>query len=86
MALINCPECKNSVSDQARACPNCGCPIKKTEYTTHLVIEKGGQASGREELSKLLREGWQIMSEEYEIEGPDGEGYSWGVLTYKLMR
>ncbi|QRR06459.1 hypothetical protein FPJ27_08520 [Burkholderia sp. MS455] len=24
MALINCPECKTSVSDQARACPSCG--------------------------------------------------------------
>ncbi|WP_217471851.1 TM2 domain-containing protein [Burkholderia contaminans] len=27
MALINCPECKTSVSDQARACPSCGYPI-----------------------------------------------------------
>lgn len=27
MALINCPECGKQVSDQAGACPNCGCPI-----------------------------------------------------------
>ena len=28
MALITCPECKHSVSDQAPACPSCGYPIK----------------------------------------------------------
>ena len=27
MALINCPECKQKVSDKAPACPGCGCPI-----------------------------------------------------------
>lgn len=26
MALINCPECKKEISDQAKFCPNCGCP------------------------------------------------------------
>ena len=24
MALINCPECNNEVSDKAEICPNCG--------------------------------------------------------------
>jgi hypothetical protein len=28
MALVSCPECGKSVSDKARACPNCGYPIK----------------------------------------------------------
>lgn len=27
MALIKCPECGKEVSDKAKACPNCGCPI-----------------------------------------------------------
>src|ERR1700680_1419258 len=27
MALIECPECKRSVSDQASACPGCGHPL-----------------------------------------------------------
>ena len=31
MALINCPECGNEVSDQAAVCPNCGVSIKKQE-------------------------------------------------------
>ncbi len=26
MALIECPECKAQISDQAAACPQCGCP------------------------------------------------------------
>lgn len=27
MALIKCPDCGNSVSSSAPACPKCGCPI-----------------------------------------------------------
>jgi len=26
MALINCPECNNMISDKAESCPNCGLP------------------------------------------------------------
>ena len=28
MALIECPECRHAVSEQAEACPNCGHPMK----------------------------------------------------------
>lgn len=28
MPLAPCPECKSEVSDQAKACPKCGCPIR----------------------------------------------------------
>ncbi len=31
MALIKCPECGKEISDQAKACPNCGCPINETD-------------------------------------------------------
>lgn len=27
MALIDCPECRNPVSSEARACPSCGYPV-----------------------------------------------------------
>lgn len=27
MALIKCPECGKEISNQAKNCPNCGCPI-----------------------------------------------------------
>ena len=32
MTLIKCLECGRQVSDQAAACPECGYPIRKTEY------------------------------------------------------
>lgn len=28
MALIECSECSNKISDKAKSCPNCGCPIQ----------------------------------------------------------
>lgn len=28
MALIKCPECGKEVSDKAKACGNCGCPVE----------------------------------------------------------
>jgi uncharacterized membrane protein YvbJ len=35
MALMNCPECNNQVSDQAKACPHCGYEINDlTENTS----------------------------------------------------
>lgn len=30
MALINCPECENKVSDQAASCPHCGFALNKS--------------------------------------------------------
>lgn len=38
MALIKCPECKNSVSTKAKTCPHCGAPVKKkTSVVTWLL-------------------------------------------------
>lgn len=35
MALINCNECGNEVSDKAKSCPKCGCPVTiETRYAT----------------------------------------------------
>jgi len=38
MSLINCPECKKEISNQAPTCPQCGCLIagNKTESITGL--------------------------------------------------
>ena len=38
MALIVCPECGREVSDKAKACPHCGCPVKTQD--TYLNEDK----------------------------------------------
>lgn len=35
MALIRCPECGREISDKARACPGCGCPVEKMNFGDH---------------------------------------------------
>lgn len=35
MALIECSECRRSISDQAESCPSCGLPMKPREQSGH---------------------------------------------------
>lgn len=44
MALINCPECKKQVSEQARNCPNCGYPFRRGET---VALKKSQNKSSR---------------------------------------
>lgn len=39
MALINCPECNQQVSSQAKTCPKCGCPISAPVSTGNSSTE-----------------------------------------------
>ncbi|MCJ7837482.1 zinc ribbon domain-containing protein [Cuneatibacter sp. NSJ-177] len=41
MALIQCPECKEEISDHAKKCPHCGYPIKKTSRNLAIFIFSG---------------------------------------------
>lgn len=44
MALINCPECNNMVSDKATTCPHCGCPISQSgKGTATLTVTMAAQ-------------------------------------------
>ena len=36
MALINCPECSNKISDKAPACPHCGVVFESDEPTVEI--------------------------------------------------
>lgn len=40
MSLIKCPECGKDVSDQAKFCPNCGCPVTPpiTSYQQNIQL------------------------------------------------
>lgn len=40
MALIKCPECGKELSDKAKACPNCGCPIEQVHSNVEVVTPK----------------------------------------------
>ena len=46
MALIDCPECKRSISDQAPSCPQCGYPIKGGANPRLLSEKNIGQVAG----------------------------------------
>lgn len=37
MALIKCPECEREISDKAKACPHCGCPINEKKYSGRMI-------------------------------------------------
>lgn len=40
MALVQCPECANQVSDQATACPKCGYPLAVTQKPVNPMTVK----------------------------------------------
>ena len=37
MALIKCPECEKEISDKAKNCPHCGCPLNEHDSTNSYV-------------------------------------------------
>lgn len=42
MAIINCPECNNKVSDKAENCPHCAFPINKKTIINNTSENKEG--------------------------------------------
>ena len=59
MAIIQCLECGNEISDNAIACPKCGFPMK--EYNQYVWNEK-------ERLNKEKKEQQKIVDEEYRLQ------------------
>ena len=50
MALIKCSECGKEISDRARSCPHCGCPVEGTEeLVDKIVVEKEAPEEKTEE-------------------------------------
>ena len=39
MALIKCSECGNEISDKAKACIHCGCPIEEIDEMNEDVMD-----------------------------------------------
>ena len=84
MALLNCPECKERVSDQAEACPHCGFPLLKIDYTFADVWFNGSWMEGEVRLKELLNNGWQVVDQHEVVEWE--EGHSIDIMKYKLQK
>jgi hypothetical protein len=88
MALVDCPECANGVSDLATTCPKCGYPLQKMEYAFVEVCPiqtfNGVRFHGEDELKELLRNGWQIINQN-EVADYDSNG-GLPIIQYKLQR
>ena len=39
MALIKCPECGSEISDKAKMCPRCGCPVEEMNPNRPVMIK-----------------------------------------------
>ena len=42
MALINCPECGNQVSDKSQSCIHCGCPLASANPSGPVTVAVNG--------------------------------------------
>ena len=45
MALVKCSECGKQVSDQAKVCVHCGCPIEKKQFCPECGKEVSDKAT-----------------------------------------
>ena len=56
--LINCSECGKQVSDKAVSCPNCGCPIAKTDAAAETVCTEASERQDKffERIERIERE------------------------------
>jgi hypothetical protein len=86
MALINCRECKERISDQAASCPHCGYLLQKTKTRIFETSQVGWQVYGQAELDGLLRDGWVIVDKNVIHDGYSGDGEEVKQLTYKLQK
>ena len=66
MALINCPECQNQISDKARSCPHCGFDQINESSLNELKAEI---ANTREDINKGM-----FGKDNTEIAGKIGAG------------
>lgn len=85
MAMIKCPECGNQVSDRAKVCIHCGCPIEELAPSGIVkikasVLKSPAGINGRQKVSifsgyegsyKTLWEGESGEVAELHFDGPD---------------
>lgn len=55
MALVNCPECGNEISDKAQSCPKCGYPIA-------CIIKKEVKIKTLDEFTIFSKSTWKCIN------------------------
>ena len=83
MALIKCPECGKEISDKAKVCINCGCPLEEVSTTgivrikmpNNIVEGLVGLFSSRravvqDKTGKILWEGKHGENASFSVDGP----------------
>lgn len=83
MALIKCEECGKEVSDKAKACPNCGCPIASLNPAGTVNIKVCNGLAGTVKIfnvdtEELLWSGKAGTIATFEVSGITEIGISWG--------
>ena len=63
MALINCKECGNEVSDKALSCPKCGAPIEKPQEQKTVEAVKNNESQKTQTINPKEKKSstWKII-------------------------
>lgn len=78
MALIRCNECKKEISDKAKMCIHCGCPIEE--------IKKQEKTKNKKNFEKLTKEEKLYVFSEYSKNNNDfGFGIIIGLLAFIIL-
>ena len=83
MAIIKCPECSNEISDKAKACIHCGCPLEEFQSSGPVRIKmpnniikgiiglwESRRAAVSDKMGKLLWEGQHGENATFVIDEP----------------
>lgn len=60
MALIKCSECKKNISDKAKTCPNCGCPVAREKVKEKVKEKLDIEKTTLKENSSQIKKGFII--------------------------
>lgn len=84
MALVKCPDCGREVSSNAKACPQCGCPIIELRTDGPVRIKLTSQLAGTVKIlnmenDDLLWSGKPGSVASFRVSAPTRIGFTWGI-------
>ena len=66
MAMIQCEECGQWISDRAKACPNCGCPM--SDYYAEGYDKEYGRIQARRDIVNETQERNRVLNRKWRRE------------------